>query len=447
MTEESDVVRTEAPVILGVFDNLKNNAIIVHQERCAKVRNRNVTCLKCAAACTSGCISLNEGQLVIDESKCVGCGTCATVCPTCALEARNPKDERLYAECKKAIKDETCVIACNLALQAAEGLIDSKDVVPVVCAGRVEESLIVRLAAAGAKEVRIVCGKCEMCAQKLGHETACMVANSAKELLAAWGKDVSVVLSREFPENMLLPGVTSEKCTSAYNTFFAQECSNQTISEKTKAEAAGAVSGEGAAVDAASEDGMDADASTGEGDANSGAAACEDAATCESAADATAATGEGLAFHLQHVMDDGTLPHFIPDRRERLLDALCALGEPVNKEISSRLWGCIVIDGTKCVSCRMCATFCPTGAITKFDEEDGTFGVRHFPADCVKCCSCQDICPADAILVLDKVQASFLVDGQTHRYVMKERPTTINNAHQILSHMRVQMEGSDIFER
>ena len=434
MTEESDVVRTEAPVILGVFDNLKNNAIIVHQERCAKVRNRNVTCLKCAAACTSGCISLNDGQLVIDESKCVGCGTCATVCPTCALEARNPKDERLYAECKKSIKDETCVIACNLALQAAEGLIDNKNVVPVVCAGRVEESLIVRLAVAGAKEVRIVCGNCEMCAQKLGHETACMVANSAKELLAAWGKDVSVVLSQEFPESMLLSGVAPEKCVSAYSAFFSQERSNPAISEKTEADGAGACVGE---------DGTDAGASTGE-DAVTGedAAAVEDAAAGEGAT-----TDEGLAFHLQHVMDDGTLPHFIPDRRERLLDALCALGEPVNKEISSRLWGCIVIDGTKCVSCRMCATFCPTGAITKFDEEDGTFGVRHFPADCVKCCSCQDICPADAILVLDKVQASFLVDGQTHRYVMKERPTTINNAHQILSHMRVQMEGSDIYER
>lgn len=420
MAEECETPRKEAPVILGVFDSLKNSAIIVHQERCAKVRNRNVKCLKCAAACTSGCISLVDDQLVIDESKCVGCGTCATVCPTCALEALNPKDELLYAECKRATKDGVCVISCKLALQAMKGLIDETNVVPVVCTGRIEESLIVRLASAGAREVCIVCGNCDSCAQKLGHETACMVAASAKELLAAWGSDISVVLSQSFPDSLLLPGTTQEKCAEASKSFFACERSNVTIDEL---EAAGAAGAEEAASETSGEE---AGASEASGKNNK---------------------PDQLSYHLQHVMDDGTLPHFIPDRRERLLDALCALGSPVNKDIRSRLWGCIVIDGTKCVSCRMCATFCPTGAITKFDEEDGTFGVRHFPADCVKCRSCQDICPADAIMVLDNVQASFLVDGQTHRYVMKERATTQNDAHQILSHMRFQMEGSDVFER
>ena len=78
--------------IVGKFSELDSVAIAVNQARCAKVRNRNVECLKCAQACTSGCISLIDGELVIDSSKCVGCGTCATVCPTCALEARNPSD-------------------------------------------------------------------------------------------------------------------------------------------------------------------------------------------------------------------------------------------------------------------------------------------------------------------------------------------------------------------
>ncbi len=44
-------------------------------DRCAKVRNRNVACLKCAEACTSGCISIVDDELVIDSDKCVGCGT------------------------------------------------------------------------------------------------------------------------------------------------------------------------------------------------------------------------------------------------------------------------------------------------------------------------------------------------------------------------------------
>lgn len=146
-------------------------------------------------------------------------------------------------------------------------------------------------------------------------------------------------------------------------------------------------------------------------------------------------------------MKDGTLPHFIPDRRERLLDALAQLGEPEGDKLETRLWGAVVIDGTKCVSCRMCATFCPTGAIAKFDDADGTLGVTHAPGDCVKCGSCRDVCPADAITLLDAVPASWLTGGNRHRYVMTPRPVSLtDNPHQILDTFRLDFNG-DIFER
>ena len=59
----------------------------------------------------------------------------------------------------------------------------------------------------------------------------------------------------------------------------------------------------------------------------------------------------------------------------------------------------------------MCATFCPTGAIAKFDDADGTLGVAHTPGDCVKCGSCGDVCPAGAITLLYAVPVSWLTDG------------------------------------
>ena len=102
------------------FAAVDSGAIRVHRERCAKVRNRNVDCLKCAAACTSGCISLEDGELVIDASKCVGCGTCATVCPTCALESLNPSDAELKAACLRAVRGDEVVIACS-QMEAALG--------------------------------------------------------------------------------------------------------------------------------------------------------------------------------------------------------------------------------------------------------------------------------------------------------------------------------------
>ncbi|NHM13632.1 4Fe-4S dicluster domain-containing protein [Eggerthellaceae bacterium zg-886] len=154
-----------------------------------------------------------------------------------------------------------------------------------------------------------------------------------------------------------------------------------------------------------------------------------------------------VAAHSMHVMKDGTLPHFLPDRRERLLDALARLGEPVHPKLETRLWGAVVIDSALCESCRMCATFCPTGAIAKFDDADGALGVAHTLADCVKCGSCQDICPTDAITLLDAVPTSWLVGGESHRYDMVPRAVNLdNNSHQILDTFRLFFNG-DIFER
>ena len=73
--------------------------ILVRQDRCILVRNRNASCTLCAEACTSGCISYEQGRLAVDADACIGCGTCATVCPTCALEARNPDDAALFNSC------------------------------------------------------------------------------------------------------------------------------------------------------------------------------------------------------------------------------------------------------------------------------------------------------------------------------------------------------------
>ena len=108
---------------------------------------------------------------------------------------------------------------------------------------------------------------------------------------------------------------------------------------------------------------------------------------------------------------DGTLPHFIPDRRERLLAALDSLGQPQDVLMDTRLWGHVIIDPEKCSSCQMCATFCPTGAIAKYADEDGSIGVTHRPVDCVKCRCCTDICPEGALELSDEVFAVDLLSG------------------------------------
>ena len=445
----------------AAFAAVDSEAIRVHRERCAKVRNRNVDCLKCAAACTSGCISLEDGELVIDASKCVGCGTCATVCPTCALESLNPTDAQLKAACLAVVRETAVpaaeveaglaagdsvrevVIACSQAEDALGGVLVPGSCASVVCAGRVDESLLAGLAAEGVQRAVVLCGLCDRCEQRHGRDTAELVAETARLVLNAWGNDMEIVVTDVPPASAVREDAAPHAAIEARDAYFAEERACVPINV---AESHAIV-------------GSDEDASS-KGALRGGTATSRTPASLSSpeaeAADTTA--GPGMRFywnsghtrkvsHSMHVMKDGTLPHFVPDRRERLLDALSQLGEPVQPKLETRLWGAVVIDGAKCESCRMCATFCPTGAITKFDDPDGTMGVTHTPADCVKCGSCQDICPADAITLLDSVPTAWLENGEHHRYVMTPRPVSLkDNPHQILDTFRLTFNG-DIFER
>ena len=389
------------------------------------VRNRNADCLRCARACTSGCIHFEGGRLAVDLSKCIGCGTCATVCPTCALEAHNPGDADLLREARKVMAGGRVRIACRPLSRAwerdgaegwAEGAaceeragqrgaplagapsskrIASGGYVEVVCLGRVEEALILELGQAGAREVELACGPCASCANAEGRACADMVANSANALLEAWGSPARARIG-EYQVEGGLPG-------------------NEPIGA--------------ARVHEQCEDGAAAEADAGSG----------------SAPDASAGSGARERI-VPKVMKDGTLAHFLPDRRERLLDALASLGEPISETLSTRLWGAVVINGMKCVSCRMCATFCPTGAIRRFDDVDGAFGVEHFPGDCVKCGTCKAICPADAILILDDVKPAYLLGGEVHRYAMRPREVQLNDPHQIYNTVRQFIDG-DSYER
>ena len=148
------------------------------------------------------------------------------------------------------------------------------------------------------------------------------------------------------------------------------------------------------------------------------------------------------------VMADGTLPHFIPDRRERLLDALAQMGDPEPAMISTRLWGHVSIDMSRCTSCRMCATFCPTGAIAKFDEADGTMGIEHRSGDCVKCRCCTDICPEGALAIDDEVSTTAITEGLVERHIMPTRTKVPSGPHAILDYMKDLISDTDqIYER
>ena len=156
--------------LLAMLGAIESDALAVHEERCISVRNRNASCLRCVEACTSGAIAYRDNQLKVEPDRCIGCGTCATACPTCAIEIRNPTDDELTSLIKGSIVATKGhpVIACETALAAFEAQVaaaaqktrkpfgargheepayDAACVVALPCLGRVDESALVGIAA------------------------------------------------------------------------------------------------------------------------------------------------------------------------------------------------------------------------------------------------------------------------------------------------------------
>lgn len=393
-------------VAMGRLERLEGYGLAVHPERCVRVRNRHASCVRCAEACTSGALSLRDGALTVNEALCVGCGTCATVCPTCAIEARHPVDGELLAAAHRALRvGGEAVFACHRAFEQAPVACAAAGAIELACLSRMEESLAMRLFADGAQRIRLLHGACEGCPRENGFTSVQLVRDTVDSLLETWG------LNCEYDVQQ----VDSEaKGDAGASGGSLRDCAEAPAVPATSA-ACGATSVEQSAAD-----------------------------TAEPAARATGGVHAASALRKPaHVQADGTLPHFVPLRRHALLDALADLGSPVRPDLDTRLWGHVSIDMSACRSCKMCAVFCPTGALQKYVGEDGHGGVEHYPAECVHCGLCQDICPVQAITSSTAVPTSMLTDGKTERYPMPD-PAWTTGPDQILRKMTPQIHSREV---
>lgn len=381
--------------LLAMLGAIESDALAVHEERCISVRNRNAHCLRCVEACTSGAIAYRDNDLHVEPDNCIGCGTCATACPTCAIEIRKLTDEELTAAVKRSIVATKGhpVIACEAAVRAAEAqndascgrrggrvcgapVPDAAQIVEVPCLGRVDESLLVGIAAYRASDATLVCGECETCQHAPGGKLVREVAASAAGLLAAFGSEMPVTIVDELPQRVLVASGGAATGGVSRRDFL------NAAKETTKRAASTAVS-------------QELDAHLGE--------------------------QETVPVAYRKVGKDGTLSHFVPSRRVRLYNYLQHVGQPIADEVESRVIGAVTIEAERCSSCRMCAVFCPTGAIKKLDEGD-MFGIVHRPSACMQCRLCERICPEEAVTVSGTVPIKQFMGKEAVCFVM-EKPT------------------------
>lgn len=412
--------------ILGLFEKLESQSLAVQPSRCVVVRNRNASCRRCAEACPTGAILVEGNDLAVAPERCIGCGTCATVCPTAALESKKPDDKELLRAAVAAMQaNDGAAVIMDAAMQAAaEGKYDPAKVAVVKSLGRVDESFIAVLVAGGATSVALVAGPAEgktaegnaeeaEAAETAGtvgaapDRAAQLVRDTAALLLETWGSDVSVKLTTKLPRSVRL--AEPAEFDTGRRGFFS--------SVRDEARAAAAI-------------------------------------TAEHVVREKLGAEEEEEPKFAKVGEDGTLPHFLPERRGRLLLALSNMGEPDDVMIDTRLFGHVIIDPEKCTSCQMCATFCPTEAIHKFGDaataaETGKpFGIDHYTGRCVQCRCCEDICPTGALtLSTDVFAADVTKRGRSERIPMKPRARKVNDPKSIVNAMSALLNVPNVYER
>jgi ferredoxin len=383
-------------------------------------------CHACVDVCPEQAVSVIDNQLAIQAELCIGCGSCASECPTQALRTVQPSGEDLISFVD-AVADEVFgrLPDSPAAAGQAEPLLEfacehvpestaaARIVVPAL--PYVDESVIVHAAARGFNAIAMTTCNQTRCA-KPTIAAVPDILETARTLLAAAGSACTVVLRRQKPAPQAEePNAAGKHDRKRHATAAPSPSPRQArVSADTMTVGANEYSRRGMLSDMASQ------------------------ATTIVAETAAAEMRERLgaakeAPNLRQTLTDGkgNMRKFPMPRMERLLDDLYALNPSPAGIVDARGFARVEVNADACRRCAMCANFCPTGALQGEAVPIGSnvFGMWDAPgfgshadmqgisgsltyrtSDCVGCRLCEFTCPLHCLTVHDEVDAATIFD-------------------------------------
>ncbi len=346
--------------IANVVAKFDSRNLQVDPGQCSRLRHMKATCTRCMDHCPQHAISFDE-TIRIDTDKCNDCGICAGVCPTGALEATGPTSAELVQRISQLAHRECLVFGCSKAFKGSD-----ERAIGVNCIGRVDSSILVAAVAHGINQVLLVDDPCQDCPSAIGRKVAAQAVAESNALTQAFGIAPRVSFASEVPFQMAASASPDTLSRRAFFTTFFRD---------TQAAAALTVS---------------------------------TVLEKEPQKKAERVTGE--------------LPQRASAKRRLLLEQLPRLGQLTNPDfqMENGSWAACRIKES-CTACRMCALFCPTGALSKI-ERDGKPVLEFRVSQCTNCRMCTEVCywkslellpRVDLGKVLQDAQETFTFDAET----------------------------------
>lgn len=155
--------------------------LVLFPSQCLKARHQEVECNICINACPYKAIKFRE-KILVDETKCQGCGICTHLCPAGVFELKNWTE--IIKKIRLAIKDEQIKIGCP----KVGNNVDAE----VSCLGLISEGFLLYLFEQKAKTIELDDSACENCLANWGKSLAKIKISTTVSILKKWGQDIEI---------------------------------------------------------------------------------------------------------------------------------------------------------------------------------------------------------------------------------------------------------------
>jgi ferredoxin len=313
---------------------------------CLRLRSHLSDCDACARACPVDAIRIDPAQTHVGDA-CTGCGRCAAACPTHALEMPGFRIGAIPA----ASPERPVTVDC---WKVPRG-VSEPDAVRVPCLGGLRVSDLLELrAAAGPRPVRLLdrgwCGGCSSGGAR--HPAAAALAEARALLVDIGAADEAMPAfeSRPLPGRLMPPDIPAAEAEAAISRrrFLGHFVGRA-------------------------------------------------AATVEQAAgfDPARAARPGFSARVERPRTERSA--VIAGLRIAASETGGALPAPLFPEAET---------SDACRNHNVCAASCPTGALRKYEADDGAAGVRFDAAECIDCGLCEAVCPEQAMTIRPGMRAA-----------------------------------------